>query len=530
MNEAPIDGTTQGNICHARYEQLSSLRLPYEERARDVARVTIPSLFPPQGVSGAEDLPQPFQSVGARGVNNLASKLLLALLPPGSPFFRLSLAEKIIAELKQRADGDDVRGQIDLALSLIEKRVVTAVETAGTRIVVYESLRQIIVAGNVLLHVMKGGALRYFRLDSYVVVRDGMGNVLEIVVKEELDRMTLPENVAKRVAQPHYDESGKCDNSKCVLYTRVRRVKRGWEETAEVDGVAIPEATSKYPLDKCPWLALRFSRMAGEHYGRSYGDELIGDLRSCDLLSQALVDGAGVASRVLFLVAPGGETLLKDVIEAQSGDAIEGKEEDVGTLKLDKYADFQVVKAVVDEIATRLGAAFLLNSSVQRQAERVTAEEIRYVAQELEQGLGGIYSILAQEFQHPYVVLVLAQLARDRELPPLPKDSVRPEIITGLDAIGRTSDLMRQDALLRGVSETFGPEAVAEYVNVGAFITRRASALAIDIDGLIRTDEQVQQARAEKSKQQLIEKLGPEAMRQQAATAQQATPPETPTE
>lgn len=512
-------------LAEARYTQLSTMRLPYEERARDVAKVTIPSLFPPKGSGPAEALPQPFQAVGARGVNNLASKLLLALLPPGSSFFRLSPSEKVVQELKARNDGEDVRGALDAALSMYEKRVVTALESTGSRIIVYESLRQIIIAGNVLIHVMKGGALRFFRLDSYVVVRDGMGNVLEIVIEEELDRLTLPENVKARVAPPEYDSTGACSNACVKLYTRVQRTKNGWTETQEAEGAVITEATSKYPKDKCPWLALRFTRMAGEHYGRSYGDELIGDLRSCELMSQALVDFAAVASRIVFLVTPGGQTTAESINDAVSGDAVDGRKDDVAALQLDKYADFQVVKATVESIESRLGAAFLLNSSVQRQAERVTAEEIRYVAQELEQGLGGIYSILAQEFQHPLVVLELAQLARDKELPPLPKDTVKPEIITGLDALGRTSDLMRLDTLLRGVNDTLGPNSVTEYVNVGAYIKRRAAALSIDTDGLIRSEEDVQQARSDARKQALVEKLGPEAMKQQAATATGAATP-----
>lgn len=41
----------------------------------------------------------------------------------------------------------------------------------------------------------------------------------------------------------------------------------------------------------------------------------------------------------------------------------------------------------------------LLNSAVQRNGERVTAEEIRYVAGELEDTLGGVYSLLSQELQ-----------------------------------------------------------------------------------------------------------------------------------
>ena len=45
-----------------------------------------------------------------------------------------------------------------------------------------------------------------------------------------------------------------------------------------------------------------------------------------------------------------------------------------------------------------------------RSAERVTAEEVRYMAQELETALGGVYSILSQEFQYPFVNLLLGRM------------------------------------------------------------------------------------------------------------------------
>jgi hypothetical protein len=324
VTEQPKDEGGAVAQVRARYNQLVTHRTPYEERARDVARVTIPALFPPQGSSAADPLPQPFQSVGARGTNNLASKLLLALLPPGNAFFRLRMSEKVIAELQARDDADDVRGKMEQALSLYEERVTNALETAGSRVVTYEALRQLLAAGNVLLHVMKKGAMRYFSLDCYVVVRDGEGNVLEIIVKECLDRLTLPDDVAALIEAPKYDSTGACQNPDVELYTRVRRTKRGWEETQEVDGTPVPKATSKYPLDKCPWLALRYTRKSGEHYGRSYNDELIGDLQSLDVLSMSLVDFGAVASRILHLIKPGGMTRLEDVINAKTGDAIEG--------------------------------------------------------------------------------------------------------------------------------------------------------------------------------------------------------------
>ena len=75
--------------AEARYRQLEQTRQSYLDRARDCSELTIPSLIPPDVHNETSDLYTPFQGHGARGVNNLASKLSLALMPPNSPWLSL---------------------------------------------------------------------------------------------------------------------------------------------------------------------------------------------------------------------------------------------------------------------------------------------------------------------------------------------------------------------------------------------------------------------------------------------------------
>ena len=64
----------------SRYTKLGEKRQHYLDRARECSELTIPSLIPDDSFHHSSDLYTPYQSVGARGVNNLASKLLLLLL------------------------------------------------------------------------------------------------------------------------------------------------------------------------------------------------------------------------------------------------------------------------------------------------------------------------------------------------------------------------------------------------------------------------------------------------------------------
>ena len=55
--------------AEGRYESLSMQRSGPLQRARLASELTIPGIMPPEGASDSTELSQPFQSVGARGVN-----------------------------------------------------------------------------------------------------------------------------------------------------------------------------------------------------------------------------------------------------------------------------------------------------------------------------------------------------------------------------------------------------------------------------------------------------------------------------
>ena len=80
--------TENKNTAASRYEQLRLERDMFLIRARESAKLTLPSLVPPEGHNGTNDLYKPYQSLGARGVNNLSAKLLMTLFPPNTPFQR----------------------------------------------------------------------------------------------------------------------------------------------------------------------------------------------------------------------------------------------------------------------------------------------------------------------------------------------------------------------------------------------------------------------------------------------------------
>lgn len=125
------------------------------------------------------------------------------------------------------------------------------------------------------------------------------------------------------------------------------------------------------------------------------------------------------------------------------------------------------------------------------------------MAGELEDALGGVYSILAQEFQFPLVNRVMDRMTKQKKLPALPKGVVTPAIVTGVEALGRGHDLNKFNALMQALAP-LGPQVIAQYMNPGDYINRVGTSLGIDMMGLVKSQEQIaqEQQQAQQAQQQ----------------------------
>ena len=474
------------------YEKLSQFRVPFIQRAEEAAKYTIPALMPPvhsKGMSGYDELYQPYQSLGSRGVNSLAANLLMTLLPPNQGFFRLIIDPKAREEL-----GDDqVISEVEQSLGRVEEVVRRELEVEAYRPAVHEALRLLIVTGNALVQITKEGDMRTFRLDNYVVQRSPTGQVRKIVIKEKVHVDTLePEMLEALRRDPGLDSMA--DLFTCVKYDAASR-KYNVHQT--VEEVEVPGSRKTFAPEELPYLALRFTRVTGEDYGRSFVEEHIGDIRSLEGLSQAILEGAAASAKVLFLVSPNGTTKARTLAQSSNGAIVQGSANDVSVLQVGKHADMQVALATIGTIKDRLSKSFMITTDLFRDAERVTAVEIQAIIRQVEKTLGGLFSLLSTEFQLPLIKIILNNLQKTKQIPKLPKD-VHPTIVVGVDAIGRAAELEKLDTMLAGMGQLFGPEALGGMINVDEYLKRRATALGVETAGLVKTaeDRQAEQQQA----------------------------------
>jgi len=120
--------------------------------------------------------------------------------------------------------------------------------------------------------------------------------------------------------------------------------------------------------------------------------------------------------------------------------------------------------------------------------------------------------LLTVEFLIPYLNRTLHILQRSRELPKLPKDLVRPQIVAGVNALGRGQDQQSLVMFIQTLAQTLGPEVIGQFLDPSEFIKRLAAAQGIDVLNLVKsaeTMEQEQQQQMQMQQQQaLMEQAG----------------------
>lgn len=495
-----------------RYDSLSSYRTQYLNTAVQCAELTLPYLIQQDtenSKGSVETLTTPWQSAGAKGVVTLASKLMLALLPTQTSFFKLTVDDYQLSKVFGQDNATNAKTELEVSLSKIENQIRDEISVSHDRVVIHQALKHLVVTGNGLIF-MGPESMKFYPLNRYVVDRDGNGNVIEIITKESISHEILEEDpmyaelfkdepdYGKKSKEKDNDEDDDDDSMDCSekqIFTRVYRDGKKWKWYQEVDGKILPPTRGSAPIDASPWIVLRFNTVDGEPYGRGRVEEFLGDLKSLEALMQAIVEGSAIAAKVLFLLNPGSTTKPKAVTNAVNGQIIQGKEGDLTAVQVNKALDFRTAKETIADLTARLNEAFLVMQV--RQSERTTAEEVRLSQMELEQQLGGLFSLLTIELLTPYLRRKLFVMQRDKKIEKLPEKFIKPTIVAGINALGRGQDAEALARFFAAVQASYGPQVLVQMTNPLEGVKRLAIGMGIDTLNLINKPQDVEAQKQE---------------------------------
>lgn len=461
--------------------------------------------------SDQTELPGPIDSIGSRAVNNLSNKIILTLFQPHAPFFRLTATDDVLEELKVATDGGNpdaaaILKGLDKALVKGEKDAMRELDYTHYRTEATTAAKALIITGNTLMYHPEGeGKAQVYNLRNYVVVRDLSGTIIELITKDTKELSTFSDDIRRQVAES--DKKKYKEDASVDLYTHLKLTNGKFILKQSINEIDLDSEGSYTPADM-PWIVLTWNRIRGSNYGTGLVEDYAGAFHGIYVLTQSLVEVVGASADLKWLVDPTSMLDVKELNDSTSGTYHSGREGDVTALQVNKQLDLQSVTGMLQDWKQQIGQAFLMFNSVQRQAERVTAEEIREVINDLEVSHGGIYSRFSEEWQFRTATLMLNRV----DITLGDGKQLYPKIITGLDSLSRAGDMQNFRLFIEDLA------AIGQVPDVfqGEFHPSRLMAWVgirrgIDVDEINLTDiekQEIQQAQQAQQQQQIEAESG----------------------
>lgn len=492
------------NTIAAQFASDDAERSESMETVRLAAALSKPWVAPPAGHSKDSKLPERFQSIGPRGINNAEGLMLLALYPPDSPWFQLEAAAEIrydrsIPPEVQNAILDDLLARELTATALLESVSVRGISNRrqqAFRSNKRQAISQILITGDSLERMNPDYSLTVFQREAYVSGRDCAGNVNYHITKECKDPFELSDEEFGNADLNRMELEERPRNKRTVnLYTLCEWQPRDhtWKLTQEINGHIISEPTED---EISPYISTPYELAPGDNYGHGLVEQNLGDLRSLNELQERLLDFAATFSKILWIIDDNEMTLRPKDLTKKTGSVARGrvrggKADSIATISATNSPQFQLVRIHAETLKKDLARAFLIESEIQPQKERVTAQQIQRIASEIEGSLGGVYAPIAESQQLQTIRRTLWQMGRDKIMPKLPEGLVDIRALTGLSALRRESERAKLFNLT-AFMQSLPPQALVK-IDFSTLVEAAIRLSVIDVPGLIKSDEQVQQ-------------------------------------
>lgn len=358
----------------ARFKELQDAFLL--AKSKHYAKWTIPYLMGEPSEDGMQlALEGDFQSVGALLTNSLSSKMAGLLFPTIQPFMDLKLSpegRQAMEEAIESTGGD--RSDLSNLLAVLTSTASNKAFSGRTFFQIVLALKHLIVTGNVAIRRFKEeDAIACYGINNFVVRRDGLGRVVEALIKEQVFFGTLDEDVQTfvRTKGNYGGDTPELRNRAVYKYTRIYLQGNIYHEEQGIEDVILGEEfNSTYEKHRVPYIFPTWSLLNGEHYGRGLIEDLKGDFAKLSELSEALALYEIEAMRVIYAVSAEAYDAIDELAEAPSGSYVRVSNGAVQAIETGSAQKVQQLMADLNTVFERLARAMMWRGNT-RQGERV---------------------------------------------------------------------------------------------------------------------------------------------------------------
>lgn len=514
----------------SRWEILHTKKTTILSLCEKYAAHTLPYIFPEDNTDDATELPLSYDSIGAQGVNHLSNRIISTLFPAKSLFFRLNIdqetrdmLEQAIIASEEASTPEDVKAMLVAAIQDAESELLKAEKKAEQHLNMIQyrpqaiqAMKLLIITGNAMVYHPEKGPVQIYNLRNYHVLRDCSGQVVEIMTREKKDFGTFSPEIQdiltgdarhgamyQRIKKAvDTNTKGYSEDTEVTIYTQIKLHTDGLFHVRQFADQVDLNVKATYKRDTLRWIPLVWNLIAGEDYGRGLVGDFTGAFEALRVLNGSLLNLAGVAGDIKFFADPSSLVDVQEVNSSLPGSWHVGKPNEIGTPQLNIVNNMQLMMAAIERYEKQIAQAFMLTQQLTRQAERVTAEEIRRDVDELETSNAGIYSRMAAGWQVQTANLAL----QDTGFIQL-NDGINADIITGLDSLSRAGEAYNMRLFLSDLGMLNAvPEDVRAAMKPNRFIKRMGSLHSVDYEDFVMTDTELRAAQnAEFERQQTLQ-------------------------
>lgn len=422
------------NSLYEKYKD-TRLLLKFETYARWTTASVFPTYMEKTELEGNDITERDYQSTGAILVNNLASKLVQYLFPVSASFFRLKETDKLKKFLRETSsESTDVSQEIANLERLASERLFMNEGYAQ----LHQLMRILIVTGNALIY-RNNGKLTVYSPRNFVVLRDASGTVLDCILKEQVvfSRLPLEAKLLFRADKKEFDTLN--------LFTRIKLISEEGKPDRylvyqEIEDKAFGDKTF-YHKNLCPYIPVVWDLVNSDSYGHGLVAEYAGDFARLSMLSEASAKYQLDACKVVNLVKPGATADIDALASASCGEYVSANPEEVVKSETGDAAFINAIDGIIMRLVNSLSIAFMYSANV-RDAERVTAAEIRMKVAEVDKTLGGVYSKLSEQLHPAFAYLLCGEIA-PKFGAAIASGALKIDLLIGTAALGRTGDVER---------------------------------------------------------------------------------------
>lgn len=497
------------DVVLKRFEAALKTRRQWETTWQDCYDYAIPKRAGfNETTEGIDRTTQIYDSTAVIAVPEFSSRLQAGLMPPFARWYDFQAGSEI---------GKDERKDVNEALEELAGYVWEVLGNTNLDAEVHESFTDLAVGtGALIVEDDPEQLIRFTSISATELVVD-TGPYGKADAKYRIRKMRLRDimTVWPEATIPE-EMKRKANQEPETRFRIIESVTRDWSarDTEKSDFVVfctepkqILHESKLTGVGSDPWIVFRWSKAAGETYGRGPLYNTLADIRTLNLVIQLVLENAEMAVTGLWQADDDG-VINTDTIQMVPGTIIPKAVNSQGLQPLETPGRFDVAQMILDDLRHNVKKGLYNEQLGQPEKTPMSATEVYERMADLARNIGSAYGRLHNELVTPLlqrVVYILKKQGRI-EIPQIDGREVKIVNLSPLAQAQHQENVARMGRFLELLNGGFGPQmtnVICKAEEAGAYIAREVGVP----ENLLRTDVE---------RKQLVEQL-----QQMAAQAEQ---------